>query len=746
MQGAVATNSILEILLVKYLVTLMLLLFFISSLLQRGSAQNSDSLYMEQLLSLSLDQLLELEVTTPARVEQKVWAASSKVLVVTKAMIINRGYTDLTDVLRDIPYFQIQSEYGHWMKGAIVNLRGHRSGDSGNNKFLILVDGVRLSDDAEEGIYMGLNSIPLNGIKQVEIVYGPNSTLYGRDAYAGMINLVTSDVNESYAGYSYGDFDTQKINGGIAHSLSGKAQVSFHYSSYKSDEQDPTRKSDTYKNRHVFPRHPYTQEFFRGTHNSSFDMGLKYGGLMLKFIQTDIEASETYGCNPDFYVSEYSTVTALQNRILSTRYTSKIGQKADLVLSYTFKNHELDPRTANLYTSDLGLTGSINPADSTITVDSLYAYGGRKYYYFRTRTHSADAKLIYQPFSKIKITSGVEANFINGIPIVSEGKGGKPITTEKQRDRWDHSFTTTGVYADVAWQIKPSLIATFGGRYDMSSDYGNSYMPRVSLITRTSNMLYKLTFAQGYLAPSVTQRYFESITNFSWIKPNPNINPERNTSVELDGTYLNENVQFSTNIFYNRVMDGIVESTQTGDSAYVTVGDSSYHVPIIQSMNLSRGHKYGFSMESTAQVFPNFEVSANYSMICGYDKVAGERVNLRDNLSSTHTVNLGVRYQYRKVSLYSGLQWYSKRRIKSPHVNTLYSNFVDSEGYINFDPVFLVNVHLLVSNVWQGLSGFVHVENLLNKEYYGQTINANWGSPKILQDLRRIDVGVELRF
>ncbi len=728
-----------------------LLFFLITHLLvligtQNSSAQKVDSLDMAKLLSLSLDQLLEVEVTTAARFEQKVWETSSKVQVITRSMISNRGYSDLTDLLRDIPYFQIQSEYGHWMKGAIVNLRGHRSGDSGNNKFLILVDGIKLSDEAEEGIFMGLNSIPLSNVKQVEVVYGPNSTLYGRDAYAGMINVLTIDSNSSYASFSIGSFNTQKLNGGLSRELNENTQVSMHYSLYKSSEQDPTNKSVTYLNRHVFPKHPYTEVFDRRTLNSNMDLNLKWRGFFLKFVQNDVEASETYGCNPDFYVSEYSTVTALRNQILASQYNIGIGEKANFTVSYSYKNHELDPRTANLYTADLGLTGSINFADSTINVDSLYAYGGRKYYYFRTRTNSVGAKLIYQLFTKVKLTSGIEANFINGIPIVSEGKGGRPITTERQRRKWEHDFKTTGAFAEVTWQIKPGFIATLGGRYDVSSDYGNSFMPRVALVARNDDFLCKMTFAQGYLAPSVTQRYFESVTTFSWIKPNANLVSERNTSVELDGTFLAKDIQFSANVFYNRVIDGIVESYQTGDSADVTIGSEVYHVPVIQSLNLSNGHKYGFSVEATTKFFYGIDISANYSYLGGRDVVARKQIDLKDNLTSAHTVNLGIGYQYQKISAYAGLQWSSKRRILSPHSNTQYSNLVDSKGYLNFDPVCLVNMNLRANNIWKGISCFVHVENLLNQEYYGQTINANWGSPMILQDMLRIDFGVEFKF
>ncbi len=96
--------------------------------------------------------------------------------------------------------------------------------------------------------------------------------------------------------------------------------------------------------------------------------------------------------------------------------------------------------------------------------------------------------------------------------------------------------------------------------------------------------------------------------------------------------------------------------------------------------------------------------------------------------------------------MYLGGQWNSKRKIKSFHTNTLYANFLDSEGYINFDPTLIVNLNLRINNIWEGFSLFIHAKNFLNKEYYGQTINANWGDPKILQDMRRIDIGLEYSF
>lgn len=721
-------------------------IILVANLVIPANAQDSDTIKLEDLLVMPIENLLEIPVITSALYEQKLWETSAKVFVISRSDIESRGYFDLTDALREAPYFQLQSEYGHWMKGAIVNLRGHRSGDSGNNKFLILIDGVKLSDEAEEGLFMGLNSIPLYSVKQIEIVYGPNSSLYGRGAYAGMINIITETSDYTFGSFTYGSFNTQRIGAGLARHFNENKWIALNYSSYTSDEQDPTGKSVTYKSRHVFPKHPYTERFYRGTRNSMYDIGLGWGGFRFRFLQTNIEASETYGCNPDFYVSEYSTVIALANQILHLDYSRNITSKGTLNLSAFFKKHELDPRTANLYTADLGRSGTINFADSTVLVDSLYAYGGRKYYYFRTLTTGFKVRYFYQPSGKFNLTTGLDFDYINGIPIISDGKGGKPITTKGQRDKWEHNFYTAGAYSELNYRLGSVFFITAGGRLDYSSDYGLCFTPRLALISRKNPFVYKLTFAQGYLAPSVTQRYFESVTTFSYIKPNPRLNPERNYSIDFDATYIGKNFQITANVFGNHIRDGIVESYQTGDSVIVQVGDDQYYVPLIQSQNLFKGYRYGGNIDATYMLSSDFNLYAGYTLLLGHDDIKDSRVALNNNLVSAHTLTSNLSYKYNKITVATGIQWYSSRRILSPHINTLYSGFVDSDGYINFDPVLVLNLNIRLNNIWQGVSGFFHVENLLNTEYYGQTINANWGSPKILQDLRRIDFGIDIRF
>jgi hypothetical protein len=121
----------------------------------------------------------------------------------------------------------------------------------------------------------------------------------------------------------------------------------------------------------------------------------------------------------------------------------------------------------------------------------------------------------------------------------------------------------------------------------------------------------------------------------------------------------------------------------------------------------------------------------------------GETIPINKNLTSNHVVNLGFSFNYNILSLYSEIQWKSGNSIKSNHTEGKYSELLDKEGYLNFDPVFLTNINLRINNLLMGLVFNVRIKNVFNVKYYGQTINAQWGSPVILQDLRRIDAGLE---
>src|SRR5262245_42673856 len=154
---------------------------------------------------LSLPELLSLEVTTPSLTRHLSEDAPATVYVIPASMIRRRGYQNLHDLLEDIPEFEMPHK----------NSAEHESlftvrGVTGNEKLIVLLDGVRIGSTTGTPHNLGHN-YSLANVKQVEIVLGPSSALYGADAFTGVINLVTFRGDESKGvkvSGSYGQFNT----------------------------------------------------------------------------------------------------------------------------------------------------------------------------------------------------------------------------------------------------------------------------------------------------------------------------------------------------------------------------------------------------------------------------------------------------------------------------------------------------------------------------------------------------------
>lgn len=124
-------------------------------------------------------------VTVASRYEQTLRKAPSIVALITADEIRQRNYHTLQEVLADLPgIYTWKTQEGR----SLVSFRGVISSD--NNKVLLLVDGIPWYD----GVYTHApidEYLPLQNVKQVEVIKGPGSAIYGTNAFAGVINVIT---------------------------------------------------------------------------------------------------------------------------------------------------------------------------------------------------------------------------------------------------------------------------------------------------------------------------------------------------------------------------------------------------------------------------------------------------------------------------------------------------------------------------------------------------------------------------
>lgn len=169
-------------------------------------AQQDSVPEVEKLLSLSLEQLLDIKVVSASGFLQTATEAPSTIQVVTSRQIAERGYEQLEDVFRDIPGIDMIHINGY--APTLFYFRGMYGAE--NLRALLMIDGV------VENNIIGSNDMAgpaysLHNVERIEIIWGPASALYGANAFGGIINIITkkgSDINGLHAETGFGSFNT----------------------------------------------------------------------------------------------------------------------------------------------------------------------------------------------------------------------------------------------------------------------------------------------------------------------------------------------------------------------------------------------------------------------------------------------------------------------------------------------------------------------------------------------------------
>jgi outer membrane receptor for ferrienterochelin and colicins len=129
-----------------------------------------------------------LQVTSVSKKAENILYVPATVAVLNSKDFAQRGYKTLEDVLQDLPGFDVIR--GNGVGSTNFYQRGYRS--TSNDRTLILIDGVEENDLVSNTVLIA-PQYPLSDIERVEVIYGPASTLYGANAFMGVINIITKN-------------------------------------------------------------------------------------------------------------------------------------------------------------------------------------------------------------------------------------------------------------------------------------------------------------------------------------------------------------------------------------------------------------------------------------------------------------------------------------------------------------------------------------------------------------------------
>lgn len=144
------------------------------------------------LTELSLEDLMDVEVTSVSKKPEPLSGASAAVFVVTGEQIRRSGAQTIADALRFVPGMQVARISSSWWAITARGVAGNYS-----NKLLVLIDGRSAYTTFFGGVYWNVQDVLLEDVDRIEVIRGPGATLWGANAVNGVINIITKDASNT---------------------------------------------------------------------------------------------------------------------------------------------------------------------------------------------------------------------------------------------------------------------------------------------------------------------------------------------------------------------------------------------------------------------------------------------------------------------------------------------------------------------------------------------------------------------
>jgi iron complex outermembrane receptor protein len=514
---------------------------------------------LDQLLSLSLEDLMATKVRISTSTEQPLTKAPSVVSIITADDIKATGATNVMEILQSVP--------GIYVRANLFSFRSQVTFRGANGTHtLLMVNGEPIRDLVwSAGIFS--KGFPTSMVERIEIIRGPGSALFGSDASAGVINIITktaAGIDHAEAGARAGSFDTHAgwaqfggnwngLDVALTADLSDtdghdpfiardRNGISGH-AGYSSDNQD-LRFSAGIGNWRLLADH---------THRGNVGTGLSGFGVLDPRTRASDSRSDLALI---FNNAEFAPDWGLNAEV---RYYD---------LSYSSGNGFFEEPPGYVSGGSVYPDGQINlqRADQrgySMEVSGLYA---------GLRTHAirigGGHKLDDLYFVEHQVNFGTGPNGITlpaGGPLVDIS--GTPYAFAPEKSRRINYF-----FLQDVWTIANDWELTAGLRRDNYSDFGGTTNPRLALVWQsTDKLVTKLMYGKAFRVPSYLERYSQTSTTL----PNSSLKPERSETWDLAFSYsASRDLKLGIDFYRFVQKDLIINNASTGFQ-YQNGGDNT---------------------------------------------------------------------------------------------------------------------------------------------------------------------------
>ena len=185
---------------------------------QGTGSQKTSQFPPNDLTQVSIENLMEIEVTSVSKKEQKLSQVAAAVFVITQEDIRHSGATNIPDLLRVVPGMDVaQINSNTWA----ISSRGFNLQFA--NKLLVLIDGRAVYTPLFGGVNWDTQDVPLEDIERIEVIRGPGGTVWGANAVNGVINIISKKAEETPGALMTGEAERRRWNS-AQYSTGGKSR------------------------------------------------------------------------------------------------------------------------------------------------------------------------------------------------------------------------------------------------------------------------------------------------------------------------------------------------------------------------------------------------------------------------------------------------------------------------------------------------------------------------------------------
>ena len=562
----------------KYLIGAVLL--FTPALIFADDLSDEQELFQEQLLELTLEDLMTLKVSVSSVKKETVFDTPSTVTVIDRLTIERFNYSSIEEALDTVAGFDV---YQTIIDRNVPTARGILQNFYAN-KVLLLIDNI----PTWQPIYGegALERININDVEKIEVLKGPASVLYGSNAYTGVVNIVlkkqSSNSISTYGRIGTGDL----LAGGISFNHQFDEFSLFGSINAESEE------SDTYQATSAQGRDfngDLNFDYSNVSQKNNFNLGLTYNVHSLYVNQYNYKHS-FLGIHPS-YVGGGGKNVENQGTLLNYKYQNSLSEYTDIIASVTYDYFKRDFPVSYDYSSAISL------AANRYVSEVKFNY------------HQDEINVEYGLNGEVRQSDG--HNTING------------ITGELKRSNLkdDEDVVEWSAFARVKYDIdKLSLLV--GGRYTDNQNFGENFSTRFSgVYSLEDNQSIKMIIGQSFRVPTMFELYFDHPT----VKGNTELAPETSTSYELAYLYGGKKVFVQMLAYYGIYKDLIQRQVPENG-------------PPAQYQNANDFKGYGTEIELKYEFDKTVSGYLNYNYVKGVD----EQLDHNYHFVPDHTVSFGL--------------------------------------------------------------------------------------------------------